>query len=142
MKIIDIDNIIYQEEFKTKENIIKKMLTKVTNDKLKKENLFKEIIHREEIENTVIGFNFAIPHSKTDLVDKSYIIYAQLETSIEWVKNEDPVKYIMLILIPKKNSDFHINILKDISTKLINENFRKKLENAKSVLEIYEVLNI
>ena len=89
MKIIDIDNIIYQEEFKTKENIIKKMLTKVT-----------------------------------------------------WVKNEDPVKYIMLILIPKKNSDFHINILKDISTKLINENFRKKLENVKSVLEIYEVLNI
>lgn len=142
MKIVDINNILYKEKLKTKEKIIKKMLAKVTNDTLKEKNLFNEIIKREEIENTVIGFNFAIPHSKTDFVDKPYVIYAQLENEIEWAKNEELVKYVMLVLVPKKNSDVHIDILKDISTKLINEDFRKKLETVKNISEIYEVLNV
>ncbi|MCT7693858.1 MAG: PTS sugar transporter subunit IIA, partial [Lactobacillus iners] len=70
------------------------------------------------------------------------VIYAQLENEIEWAKNEELVKYVMLVLVPKKNSDVHIDILKDISTKLINEDFRKKLENVKNISEIYEVLNV
>ena len=39
MKIVDINNILYKEKLKTKEKIIKKMLTKVTNDTLKEKNL-------------------------------------------------------------------------------------------------------
>lgn len=141
MKIVDTDNILFQENFKTKEEAIQKMLSKVTKNKEKKNLLFDEIITREEIENTVIGFNFAIPHAKTDNIEKPYVIFAKLQSKMMWVENEELVKYIMMVLVPKNNLNIHIDILKNISTKLINNEFREKLENAKNIYEISEILN-
>lgn len=36
MKIVDTENILFQKNFKTKEEAIEKMLSKVTKDKIKK----------------------------------------------------------------------------------------------------------
>lgn len=141
MKIVDKCNILYKENLKTKEEVIKKMLDKIIENHKTKKELFQEILKREKIDNTVVGFKFAIPHSKTDLIDKPYVVYTQLKNQIKWVEDEEEVEYVMLILVPKNNSNIHIDILKDISTKLINSNFRKKLENAKNISEIYEILN-
>lgn len=141
MKIVDTENILFQKNFKTKEEAIEKMLSKVTKDKIKKDHLFDEIIEREKIENTVIGFNFAIPHTKTDIVQKPYVIFAKLKNMMRWAKDEELVKYIMMVLVPKNNLNIHIDILKNISTKLISNEFREKLENAKNISEISEILN-
>lgn len=141
MKIVDTENILFQKNFKTKEEAIEKMLYKVTKDKIKKNHLFDEIIEREKIENTVIGFNFAIPHTKTDIVQKPYVIFAKLKNMMRWAKDEELVKYIMMVLVPKNNLNIHIDILKNISTKLISNEFREKLENAKNISEISEILN-
>lgn len=141
MKIINECDIIYNENLENKDEIIKKMLDKITNNSGKKEKLFEEIMNREKIDNTVLGFKFAIPHSKTDLIDKPYVVYSQLKKSIIWAEDEEKVKYVMLILVPKTNSNLHIDILKNISTKLIDSDFRKNLEKAKNISEIYKLLN-
>lgn len=60
---------------------------------------------------------------------------------MRWAKDEELVKYIMMVLVPKNNLNIHIDILKNISTKLISNEFREKLENAKNISEISEILN-
>ncbi len=141
MKIVEKENIIFNEKELIKEKVLKNMIRKTNFSQEKQELIFLDIMKREKIENTVIGFNFAIPHTKVDYIDKAYVIFTKLENEISWAEDEENVKNVIMLIIPKNNVNLHIDILKDISSKLIDESFRKDLECAKNIDEIEKVLN-
>ena len=141
MKIVERKNILIEDTNISKTDLILKMIKNLELDDEKTEKLFKEVLEREKIDNTVLGFGVAIPHSKSNNVDDSYIVYCKLNKYIIWEEDEEEVNKVFLIVVPKNNPDKHIEILKDISVKMMNKEFREKLNESNDVDVIYKILN-
>lgn len=141
MKIVERKNILIEDTNISKTDLIFKMIKNLELDDNKTEKLFKEVLEREKIDNTVLGFGVAIPHSKSNNVDDSYIVYCKLSKYIIWEEDEEEVNKVFLIIVPKNNPDKHIEVLKEISVKIMNTNFRNKLNESNDIDEIYKILN-
>ncbi len=141
MKIVERKNILIENTNISKTDLILKMIKKLELDDDKTEKLFKEVLEREKIDNTVLGFGVSIPHSKSNNVYDSYIVYCKLNEYILWEEDEEKINKVLLIIVPKNNPDKHIEILKDISVKIMNKEFRDKLNESNDVDEIYKILN-
>ena len=141
MKIVERKNILIEDTNISKTDLILKMIKNLELDDEKTEKLFKEVLEREKIDNTVLGFGVSIPHSKSENVDDSYIVYCKLNKYIIWEEDEEEVNKVFLIIVPKNNPDKHIEILKDISVKMMNKEFREKLNESNDVDIIYKILN-
>ena len=139
MKIVERKNILIEDTNISKTDLILKMIKNLELDDEKTEKLFKEVLEREKIDNTVLGFGVSIPHSKSENVDDSYIVYCKLNKYIIWEEDEEEVNKVFLIIVPKNNPDKHIEILKDISVKMMNKEFREKLNESNDVDIIYKI---
>ena len=84
---------------------------------------------REKTGSTGIGFGVAIPHGKSAGVSKPGLAFAKLSRPIDWDSLDgQPVSIIFMIAVPEEaTSNEHLQILIEISRKLINEDFRNRL---------------
>ncbi len=98
------------------------------------------VLKREQEYSTALGYEVAIPHGQSDTVKDPFVVFGRVKDPIIWDKNS--VRLIFMIGVPKHNQDkIHMKILANISRKLIDEDFRKKLIEAKDENEIYEILS-
>lgn len=98
------------------------------------------VLKREQEYSTALGYEVAIPHGQSDTVKDPFVVFGRVKDPIIWDKNS--VRLIFMIGVPKHNQDkIHMKILANISRKLIDEEFRKKLIEAKDENEIYEILS-
>lgn len=103
----------------------------------------KTVLRRESEISTSIGYAIAIPHGKTDAVKEAFIAYATVKKPFEWDSDtKDHVKAIFLIGVPKKNTDkLHLKAISEVSKKLINDEFRKKLFDCETNKDAFSLLN-
>ncbi|CAM3169036.1 PTS sugar transporter subunit IIA [Streptobacillus ratti] len=141
MRIVEKDNIIINFDEINKENIIENMIKSLNLDDEISENIKNEVIAREKIDNTVLGFGFAIPHCKSKYINESKVIYLKSLKPLIWDKEEEMVSHVFMILVPENNVERHIDILKDISSKIVNSEFRNKLNLLEDKIEIEKILN-
>ena len=88
----------------------------------------------------IIIFFFAIPHGKSEYVRQSSIAYARLTEEIEW-SEEEKVHHIFMIGVPEeKAGNEHLEILIKLSTAILEDDFRERLEKAKSNKEVMELI--
>ncbi|CAM3135539.1 PTS sugar transporter subunit IIA [Streptobacillus ratti] len=153
--LIDEKLICLDLEAKSKEEVIKKMACLIHEDhklcclpdcdKNNEEcNAIKEYINslfeRETSFSTAVGYSFAIPHGKSCCVDKACIAYSRLKKEIAWDEEEN-VRHIFMIGISDENTgNEHLEILIKLSTSILEDEFREKLESAKEKKEVIELL--
>ena len=66
-----------------------------------KDRYYAQVVHRESLENTGIGNRLAIPHARTDSVNKFISVIGICNEAIDYQSMDNkPVKYIMLSLFP------------------------------------------
>ncbi|WP_156299663.1 PTS sugar transporter subunit IIA [Streptobacillus canis] len=141
MKIVEKEHIIINSGEVNKEKIIEKMIAVLGLDEEKNLKIKEEVMNREKIDNTVLGFGFAVPHSKSKHINEASVIYLKLVNPLVWAEDEEEVNHVFMILVPESNSEKHIDILKDISSKIINSEFRKNLNELEDKLEIEKIIN-
>lgn len=117
-----------------KEEIIK-ILANLINDENRLNNYeayVKEVLNRESLTSTGIGYGIAIPHGKCKAVDVPTVAVGRINQGVEWKSLDDnPVQVVFLLAVPEKAaSDQHLKILAALSRKLIHEEFRNELLNS------------
>ena len=123
-----------------KENAIKELLEHLIKiDKLKHkkiellDKLYEEIIEREKLSSTGIGFEIAIPHIRTQYVEKPHLIVGVCKSGIEYDSIDGrPVKMIFLLVAPKNHCQQNIEILSTMARILKNEETRQNLLDSDS----------
>lgn len=85
-----------------------------------------DLLKREEEMNTALLEPLAIPHTKSDSINRSDFIFIRLNNSIDW--NGSRVKIIIALFSKENDNVSHIELLAKISRKLVDEDFRKSLE--------------
>ena len=96
---------------------------------------------RETSMSTGIGFGIGIPHASTDLI---YEVVGALGRSKAGVNfdalDNQPVKLVMLFLVPQGQFQKHLHTLANIAKLLHNADFRQALEEAPDADTMLEII--
>lgn len=99
------------------------------------------ILEREELGSTGIGEGIAVPHGKSDAVDKLVAAFGRSERGIDFESMDNqPVHLLFLLVAPKDVSGPHLMALARISRLLKNRAFRKSLMDASDKEELLKML--
>jgi fructose-specific phosphotransferase system IIA component len=145
MKISDILNekiIAVGMECTDKDDAINKMIDLASNSGLMNDidKVRECVIEREKLVSTGVGKGFAIPHGKTDEIKDIVAAFAVLKNPIDFDSIDlEPVKFIFLIIGKESLLNAHIKLLSRISRLMNKDDFREKLEEAKSPEEVLKL---
>lgn len=97
-----------------------------------------DLLKREKEMNTALLEPLAIPHTKSNSINRTDLIFVRLNNYIDW--NGAMVKIIIALFSREHDDKSHIELLSKISRKLVDEKFRKSME-IDSKEEIVEKFN-
>jgi len=145
MKISDILNekiISTDLDVNDKDDAINKMIDLASKSglMLNIDKVRQCVFDREKLVSTGVGKGFAIPHGKTDEIKDIVAAFAILKNPIDFDSIDlEPVKFIFLIIGKESLLNAHIKLLSRISRLMNKDNFRDKLEEAKSPEEVLKL---
>lgn len=103
--------------------------------------LARDVLDREQVKSTGLGNGLAVPHGRTDLVDKLYVLFARSLKGIEWnAPDGQPAHYIFFIIGPSKLAKEYLETLGDISRIMIRHEIRDGIHNAETPDEIINII--
>lgn len=106
------------------------------------EEFLTDVLLREEEGVTGLGDGIAIPHGKSDGVKKTVIAIGKNKKGLDWGSLDDEVVEVIILFAVKKTDEttLHIKMLQKVAILLADEELLRKLRNATTNLEIYELL--
>lgn len=104
------------------------------------EAYMKGLLKREKEFTTGIGNGVAIPHCKDDCVIEAAFTLISLKNEIEWeALDNQPVRYIIMLAAPNSSDNVHLKMLSELARKLMDDDFRDGLLNAKNFDDIKQI---
>lgn len=111
-----------------------------STDENVKNGFVKSLWEREKVFSTAVGYSFGIPHGKCEYVKNACIAYMRLKNEIEWSEDEK-VRYVFMIGVSsEKAGNEHLEILIKLSTSILDDDFREKLEKSDSIENTFEII--
>jgi mannitol/fructose-specific phosphotransferase system IIA component (Ntr-type) len=105
-----------------------------------RESILASVKQREEQMSTGIGFGIAIPHASSDLIEEVVGAFGRSSHGIEFdALDNAPVKFVVLIVVPKNQGQDHLRSLASIAKFLNERSVRERLATAKSADEIFAI---
>ncbi|WP_412126095.1 fructose-specific PTS transporter subunit EIIC [Streptomyces platensis] len=106
------------------------------------DELVRVALAREAQGTTGLGEEIAIPHAKTDAVTAPMVGFARSADGIDWGSLDGTrARLVFLIAVPEAAAgDEHLRILALLSRKLMDADFRARLQGAESEARILRVL--
>ena len=143
LEILEEKSIIVGLKANEKTEIIEELVDalEVGKDICDRSKVLNAVIEREKIMSTGIGDGIAIPHGKSDAVNR---LVAALGTKKEGVDFEtldgEPAHVFFLLVSPPDISGPHIKALARISRLLKNDSFKKALLSAKTPKDAMDMI--
>ena len=143
-ELLNTNNILTEFKTENKNDVINELVDLLKCDKrvLDLEDIRKCVFEREEKMSTGVGKGFAIPHGKTNSVEDILAAFGKSESPIEYNSLDDEPVHLVFLLIGKENLlAKHIKLLSRISRMMNNEEFRKKLiqaKNKETILQLFQ----
>ncbi|MGD9487655.1 MAG: PTS sugar transporter subunit IIA [Calditrichaceae bacterium] len=126
-------------EGETKFQIIEELLDVLVSSKkiVNKEAALQDVLAREGYLSTGLENGLAIPHAKTDGVDKLVVAFGLKKGGVDFESLDGkPANLIFLVLSPRDTSGPHIQALANISRTLKERTIRDAILNAETSEEI------
>lgn len=143
-KIIDKELMIIDSKAKNKQEVLAELVELLVEKGYVTDQaeFLADVYLREQEGETGIGQGIAIPHGKSQAVQKTTVAIATLAKEIEW-ETLDGRGVEAVILFAVKDSDAnttHILLLQQIAILLANDAFLTKLKAVTSVDELFELI--
>ncbi len=144
MELKDIlreDLMILELQDGTKTEIIESLIKSLVRNNLLKAKdqatFTKIVLEREKVSSTAIGNGIAIPHGMSELIASPVVVYAHSKNGLDFDSMDNqPVHHFFLIATPKGDNNDHLEILAELSTKLMKKEVIEKLNQAQSKEDI------
>ncbi len=146
MNILDLLNenlVIIDLKAKNKNDTISEM-----SNVLKQENVISDLdgfindIHLRESQTTTgIGEGVAIPHAKSQFVNKTAILFAKSNSGLDYKSLDNKAVNLLFMLAVKEDATSeHVDILAKLSRLFLNDNFKKELLACNNPVEVISVI--
>ena len=143
LDILSADSTLIDLKGETKENIIAELIdTLAVGDAISdRDKVLQAVLEREKIMSTGIGDGIAIPHGKSDAVERLVAALGTQRRGVDFEALDGEPAYVFFLLVSPANvSGPHIKALARISRLLKNDDFKKKLIAAEASAEIIEII--
>ena len=143
LEILSPEAIVVDLQGETKEEIIAELSKLVAKNCqiANSDDIFQAVIEREKIMSTGIGDGIAIPHGKSDSVDKLVAALGTKRRGVDFEALDGEPAYVFFLLVSPTNiSGPHIKALARISRHLKNEEFKKRLIAAHTSDDIISII--
>lgn len=142
---VSLDPACVQLELKARtRNEAVRELVELINSKHRLKNVqevISVIIERELKMTTSLENGIAIPHGKTDIVDRVMVAIGLKQPGINFHSADGQLsKIIILVVSPRSTTGPHIRCLAEIAGLLHSESNRKKILKAKDSETIYRIM--
>jgi len=128
----------------TKDEVIKELVDLASTSPLVKdsEELLQDIIHREKMVTTGIGYGVAFPHAKTKATKGIVIAFGRSDEGIDFeAMDKKPVNVFFLIAAPEDAIGAHLNVMARLSYIMKSPENRDKLKKVTSPGELLSILD-
>ncbi|MFB3166689.1 PTS sugar transporter subunit IIA [Neobacillus sp. 179-C4.2 HS] len=143
ISLLQPKNIIFDETINSKKELFNTMAELLEkNGCIKnKKKLIKDLEKREKLVSTGIEDGFGIPHAKSKCVVKPTIAFAHTNEISDYIAlDNSKVQWSFMLAIPSNSNDIHLEILSSLSRKLMDDDFRNKLKQAKTSEDVFKIL--
>jgi PTS system fructose-specific IIC component len=143
-KFCDEKLVTFDLTARTKEDVIEELVDLAAMSSLVKDRdeLLRDIIHRENMVTTGIGYGVAFPHAKTKATKGIVIAFGRSQDGIEFeAMDKKPVHVFFLIAAPEDAIGAHLNVMARLSYIMKSEDNRQKLMSVNSPGELLAILD-
>ena len=118
-----------------KEEVIKELVEALINsgdiEKRSRNKLIDALMARESLGSTAIGQGIAIPHAKSDCVDKLVAAFGLSGKGVDFDSLDGmPTHLFFVMAAPPYDDSLYLKVFKALSENLRYENFRQELMDA------------
>ena len=131
-------------EAKTKNDVIEELVELASQSKLikDKDQLLKDILTRENLVTTGVGYGVAFPHAKTKVARGIVIAFGRSDEGIDFeAMDKQLVNLFFLIAAPEDAIGAHLKVMAHLSYLMKSEKNRDKLMQVKSPGELLQILD-
>ncbi|MCL5674336.1 MAG: PTS sugar transporter subunit IIA [Candidatus Omnitrophica bacterium] len=142
-ELITEKEIIIDMKSREKESVLSELLHRLEENSLLKnqDKVLGILLEREKLGSTGIGQGIAVPHAKTDQVDKLVCALGISKTGVSFDSLDgEPVYIIFLVLAPLGATGDHLKALAKIARLLKDRVFRNSLSGCKTPAEAYQII--
>lgn len=108
----------------------------------KKIPVLEALLEREALTSTGLGYGLAVPHVKTDEVDKIQIVFGRSSKGMDFESLDgNPAHFFFLVLAPALEIESYLRVLSAISLLMKDEANRHALLRARSSDEVIRILD-
>lgn len=142
------ENLLFLDaEWTSKEQVIEQLVDALykNGNLVAKEPFIQAVLEREQLSPTGMESGLAIPHGKSKAVKKAAFAVARLKKPISTWESLDPsnqVELVFLLAIPDTEAgSTHLKLLSELSTRLMNPDYLKRLYDAKDRSSLLQALD-
>ncbi len=128
----------------TKSEVIEELVELAGSSKLVKDKnlLLKDIITRENLVTTGVGYGVAFPHAKTKATKGIVIAFGRSDKGVDFeAMDKQPVHLFFLIAAPEDAIGAHLKVMAHLSFLMKSEKNREKLMTVKSPGELLQIID-
>ena len=143
-ELLDIDSIDLSPQVTDKEGAIYHLIDLLDQSgKLNNKELYKEsVLNREAQSTTGIGDGVAIPHGQSEGVETAGLSAMVVKEGLDFKSLDGQPTYLFFMIgAPKDSGGAHLQALAQLSTLLMEEDFRNALINASSKEEFLQLID-
>ena len=105
-----------------------------------REDTLQKFKEREEKSSTGIGSGVAIPHAFSEQIDHVVAVFGRSKEGVNFESvDNNPVHFIVLFVVPKKQYHLHLKTLAAIAKLFTRSEIRQQLSEAETRDDILEV---
>ncbi len=141
--IISKDAVLDNVQATSKRELIQVLSSKIANiSGLDERVIFDAVWERENLGSTGYGDGVAFPHARIEGLDKVSAMFARLDEAVDFDSLDGKhVDLVFLLISPENSGADHLTALATLSRVLKTEGTCEKLRKARSIDELYAVLN-
>jgi len=143
-KFTEEDLITFELKSNGKEAVIEELVDLAAKSKLvrDRDELLKDILERERLVTTGVGYGVAFPHAKTKAGKGIVIAFGRSDKGLDFeAMDKKPVHMFFLIAAPEDAIGAHLNVMARLSFLMKSEENRRKLMDVKSPGELLTILD-
>jgi PTS system nitrogen regulatory IIA component len=145
MNLVDIINkdlILPDLSAKHKKEVLEELCRAVAEDrKVSPVPLLQVLMDRERLGSTGIGDGVAIPHGKTEQIDKMVIACGRSREGVDFESMDGrPTHLFFLLLAPENTTGEHLKALAKLSRLLKDPSFRQEFLAAEDQSDLFELI--
>jgi fructose-specific phosphotransferase system IIA component len=143
-KFCEEDLISFELKGGSKNEVISELVDLASRSRLVKDGneLLKDILEREKLVTTGVGYGVAFPHAKSKAVKGIVIAFGRSKKGVDFDSmDKQPVYLFFLIAAPEDAIGAHLNVMARLSYLMRSEKNRDKLMRIKGPKELLEVLD-